>query len=310
MIELFAEEPVPLWRAELLRMQVGGDTLNVAVAAARLGSSAAFITRVGDDPFAQALLTAWQREGIDISAVRVVPGFNAVYFISVAESGERHFTYYRRGSAASTLEPSDVPEQLVRRAKVVHFSGITQAISPSARAACRRLIHLAQRSGAAVSYDPNFRPALWTAAEAREAMAEVLAAGAIAFPSAGAEAAALFGTDDFRAIAEKCLAAGARLVAVKMGAEGCFVTDGREELHVPAAPACEVLDTTGAGDAFVGAFVHAWLRGASLLEAAQLANIAGALACCKRGALAGLPTAEQAAEEWQRIYGPPPSWLQ
>ena len=103
MVELFSEEPIA--RAGSFRKAVGGDALNTLVAAARLGASTGFVTRVGDDPFAPFLLESWRAEGIDVSHARFVEGFNAVYFISLLPGGEREFTYYRSGSAASTMTP-------------------------------------------------------------------------------------------------------------------------------------------------------------------------------------------------------------
>ena len=101
MVELYGEEAVA--SGPTLRCTVGGDTLNVAVAASRLGARTGFLTRVGDDIFAPLLLGRWEREGVDLSAVRVVPGFNACYVITLAPDGERSFTYYRQGSAPSMM---------------------------------------------------------------------------------------------------------------------------------------------------------------------------------------------------------------
>ncbi len=289
---------------------VGGDALNVAVAAARLGGRCGFLTRVGDDMFAPLLLGRWSAEGVDLSAVRIVDGFNGVYYITVDEAGERAFTYYRRGSAASTIEPADLQADYLARAAVVHTSGITQAISPSARAAVRRLAETCGELGVRLSFDTNFRPKLWTAAEARQELRFVLPHVWVMLPSAGDEAEALWGTREPAAVAEKAIEGGAKIVAVKAGAEGCWVADGDGVEHVPAVSALPVVDTTGAGDAFDGAFLLALLRGARPVEAARLSVLVAAMACSQRGALGGLPRREQVVRAWAEVYGEqPPEWL-
>src|SRR3972149_3705804 len=93
----------------------GGDALNCLVAAARLGSRTGFITRVGADPFKDYLLGEWGREGIDLSQVKVIDGYNGIYFISLQQLGQREFFYYRQGSAASRLTPTDVKEDFISR---------------------------------------------------------------------------------------------------------------------------------------------------------------------------------------------------
>ncbi|MCD6351373.1 MAG: sugar kinase [Armatimonadetes bacterium] len=308
MVELFGEE-APAYEPALT-CTVGGDALNVLVAAARLGARTGFITRVGQDIFAELLLGRWQTEGVDLSCVRVMPGFNGLYVITVEADGERSFTYYRAGDAASTLEPADLDAEYLRGARLVHTSGITQAISASARAAVRYLASLATELGVKLSYDPNFRPKLGPAAEARLELRRLLPHLAVVLPSAGGDEALLWGTADPEAIATQCLEAGCEVVAVKMGAQGCYVQNARESYRLPAVTGWSVVDTTGAGDAFDGAFLLAYLRQAPLGEAAQLANLVAAIKCGGRGALGHLPTAEQVARAWPRAYGEdPPAWL-
>src|SRR5579859_1405923 len=91
MVEMFADEP--LAEARIFTKTFGGDSCNAAVAAARLGTSTGYLTRVGDDPFGPFLLNAWRRHGLDTSHCRLVPGFNGVYFIALTPEGERQFTY-------------------------------------------------------------------------------------------------------------------------------------------------------------------------------------------------------------------------
>ncbi|MBW3624972.1 MAG: sugar kinase, partial [Armatimonadetes bacterium] len=168
MIEFFAEEPLDA--AEAFRRAYGGDTFNMLTAAARLGTRSGFVTRVAEDAFGRYLLNAWEREGINTGYVRRGGSFNGVYFIATREDGEREFTYYRRGSSAAQLEPSDLDGIAFAQIRAFHTSGITQALSDSARATAREGLKRAKAAGCLASYDLNFRSRLWSAEDAREAL--------------------------------------------------------------------------------------------------------------------------------------------
>jgi 2-dehydro-3-deoxygluconokinase len=110
----------------------GGDTMNCAIAAARQGAKAGYITRLGNDEFGRQFLQLWRAEGLDTSGVGIDPqAHTAVYFITHGPDGHV-FSYLRKGSAASRMRPADLPLELIRKAKFFHTSGISQAISDSA----------------------------------------------------------------------------------------------------------------------------------------------------------------------------------
>jgi 2-dehydro-3-deoxygluconokinase len=266
----------------------GGDTLNCLVAASRLGSRCGYLTRVGDDPFAEFLLASWRREGINLDAVRRVPGFNGIYFISTTPAGEREFHYYRRGSAASALRRSDLSRRYLARARALHSSGITQALSPSARKCVAHAYRQAKNLGLLTSFDPNFRPRLWSAEEARAAFAEIVPCLDVVLPSAPEDTLVLAGTADPRRAIDRFWKLGVAIVAVKHGANGCWLGYQGSKEHVAAFPA-RVVDSTGAGDAFDGAFLHALALGMPPPQAARLAAATAALSLKARGAIAGLP---------------------
>ena len=273
MVEFNATEA--LSQAVRFSKAYGGDVLNALVAAARQGARTAFVSRVGDDPFGPGLRAAWQEEGIDTSHAPLVPGENGVYFISLDERGERSFTYRRAGSAASRLGPGDIDPAFIASARCILLSGITQAISPGARAATLAAARIARAHGVLVAYDPNYRPRLWSGEdEARAACAELLPFVDILLPSLPADAAILPG-------APQSLAAHA---VVKHGEAGCEVWLRGERTAVPAV-AATVVDTTGAGDAWNGAYLAAVLRGVPPAEAAAIANRVAAAKLAHRGAI-------------------------
>jgi 2-dehydro-3-deoxygluconokinase len=291
MIELFSDQP--LEEADAFRRSLAGDTLNILVAAARLGASTGYVTRIGKDPFAGYLLNTWRKEGIDVSHVKQVDGFNAVHFVALLPGGDREFVYYRRGSAPSTMEPSDLDPQYIASARVLHVSGITQAISATARATVRRAVEIAHERGVSVSYDPNYRRQLWTRQEARKGMEEVLPYVSYFLPSAPADTEALLDTSDPREAVDAMRARGIGVVAVKCGERGSVIGVGDEVFEVPAYTPGPVVDTTGAGDAFNGGFLHGTLHGMSPRDAATLGAIAAGLKLRGRGALTAMPMGKE-----------------
>jgi 2-dehydro-3-deoxygluconokinase len=287
MVELHADQP--LGTANTLEKSYGGDVLNSLVTAARLGSRTAFITRVGDDPFGAGLLERWAREGVNTAQARLITGENGLYFISLLPGGEREFTYRRAGSAASELSSSDLNEEFIASSRAVLLSGITQAISESARAATLEAARMARANGVLVAFDPNFRPRLWAVRGGKEAARNAfleLAPLVDVFLPSHPDDTTLFTDDPTHELEEvaRDLAARHALTVFKNGAQGALVANALTHQHVPAA-AVRVLDTTGAGDAWNGAFLHALLNGSPPLEAAGLAHRVAAATLAHRGAI-------------------------
>src|SRR5215470_17028742 len=129
------------------RQGFGGDTSNTAIAAARLGARAAYVTRLGDDAFGRMFLELWRREGVDASGVAIdAEASTGIYFVTHGARGHE-FSYLRAGSAASRLRPDGLPLAVIRAAAVLHVSGISQAISASACDAVYAAIEAARDAG-------------------------------------------------------------------------------------------------------------------------------------------------------------------
>lgn len=272
----------------------GGDTSNFAVAAARQGARVAYLTHVGTDAFGDQFLKLWADEGIDTSlVVRNPNAHTGLYFITYTEAGHQ-FTYHRKGSAASRMRPDDVPVDAIAGARVLHVSGISQAISDTACDAVFRAIEVARESGVKVSYDPNLRLKLWPLARARSVIHATAVQADLFLPSLE-DATQLTGFADPHAIADYYLELGVKLIALKMGKDGVLVATPAER-HVVAGFAVDTVDTTGAGDTFDGAFVTQWLSGVDLVTAARYANAAAALSTTGHGAVVPIPRAEEVRE--------------
>lgn len=265
----------------------GGDTSNCVIAAARLGAATAYVTRLGDDAFGRKFLALWQREGVDSSGVAIDADANTgIYFVAHGAGGHE-FSYLRAGSAASRMRPSDLPLPVIRSTKVLHVSGISQAISASACDTVFAAVDAAREAGVRISFDCNVRPKLWPLARARAVIVATMALCDWFLPSLE-ESAQLSGRERPDAILDWCHAQGAPIVALKMGAEGVFISDGERREHI-AGLRVNAIDATGAGDCFDGAFVARLVAGDTPFAAGRYANAAAALATTGYGAVAPLP---------------------
>ncbi len=216
----------------------GGDTSNAMIAAARLGADAAYFTAIGADRFGQALSELWLREGVDASRIVVNGGAHTgLYFVTHGPQGHE-FSYMRAGSAASRISDSDLPVDRIRATRILHISGISQAISSSAADAAFAAIDIAHDARRLVSYDPNLRLKLWPLRRARAIIHEAMRACDIALPGLD-DAEALTGLRDPDAIASFYLELGARIVVVKMGRGGALAaTADRARAHLCARGSC------------------------------------------------------------------------
>ena len=269
----------------------GGDTSNFAIAAARQGARVAYASALGGDANGAMLRALWAREGVDDRGVATDDqAFTAIYFVTHDAQGH-HFSFFRSGSAASRMAPATLPRDLITAARVLHLSGISMAISPSACDAAFEAMELARGVGARVSFDTNLRLKLWPVHRARAVMTEAIRCCDICLPSYD-DVVALTGVTDPDALVDLCLQLGAKEVALKLGEQGALVADAAQRHRVPAHP-CTPVDATGAGDTFGGAFVARRVAGDDLLTAARYASVAAALSTEGYGAVDPIPTAER-----------------
>lgn len=265
----------------------GGDTMNCAIAAARQGARVAYVTRVGDDVFGRQLLDLWVQEGIDASATKVdAEAHTGVYFISHGPSGHS-FSYLRKNSAASKLSPDDLPKNMLASTRFFYTSGITEAISHSARAAAFAAMEIAREAGAQVVFDANVRLSLWSLEQAREAICRSLTQTDLFLVSLE-DAQALTGEKSVNAMLEWCAAAGAAVTILKLGAEGVIYHNGSSVRRIRGYKV-DAVDATGAGDCFAGALMARLSTGDDLDSSVDYACAAAALTCTGFGAIDPLP---------------------
>lgn len=269
-------------------LSVGGAESNVAIAVTRLGGTAAWCGRVGDDAFGELILRELRAEGVRVHAV-VDAAAPTAHMVRIARTPVlAQVTYARTGSAGSRISRTDVPQEVLRAARILHVTGITAALSTTALDAVVGTIADARAHGVTVSFDVNHRAALWDAATARAVYRRLLPEIDIVF--AGADEAQLVLDQDAEPeqLARRLADLGPQQAVVKLGAEGCLaVIDG--ERHAAPGIAIEPVDTVGAGDAFVGGYLAELAAGREPAERLATANAAGAFACLSPGDWEGLP---------------------
>jgi 2-dehydro-3-deoxygluconokinase len=273
----------------------GGDTSNAAIAAARAGVQAAYLTRLGDDNFGRALLELWRTEGVDTAAIETAADApTGIYFVTHGAKGHE-FSYLRAGSAASLMTPDWLQHSVARRhieaARVLHVSGISLAISPSALETSLAAMRLAKSCGTLVSFDSNLRLKLWSLEQAQQGIAQAVALCDLFLPSLE-DMNALIGLSDPNAIIDWGHAHGAATVVLKLGADGALVSDGKRREHI-AGKRVSVVDATGAGDCFCGNLLARITQGDDIFAATRYANAAASLAVQGFGAVAPLPRSAQ-----------------
>lgn len=257
----------------------GGDTYNTAFAikqCALSNSRVSFLSALGNDEFSQQMLEAWQLQGIDTQYISIssdrLPG---LYISKTDPSGERSFNYWRNESAARDLFQSDrfpTMLQILTAPECLYFSGVSLAIMSEANRKC--LLNYAKlwaESGCQVIFDSNYREQLWSSIdEARQWIDAAWEVASIGLPTLTDEQQ-LFGIDSAEKSIAKLRAAGVTAGAVKLGEDGCLAFDPECSFSISAPDTIKVVDTTGAGDAFNGAFIASYFENGN----SEMAGMAG-----------------------------------
>jgi 2-dehydro-3-deoxygluconokinase len=292
-----ASTPGPLAEAIAFERHLAGAEANVAVGLARLGHSVTYLGRVGGDGFGTAILRKLRGEGIDVRHLMVDAGApTGVMFRERRALGAIDVAYQRAGSAGSRLSADDIQRAATDGAfdgaRWLHLTGITPALSATARAATIAALDMARDRDSRISLDVNLRRRLWSDEEAAPVMRELVARVDIVFGSPD-ELAVIAGEDPSDNAADLVAAVatlGPMTVVAKLGAEGVLgFESGGSVIRVGAIPVATVVDPVGAGDAFCAGFIAGQLDGVELDTALRMGNACGALAVAASGDQAGLP---------------------
>jgi fructokinase len=301
------QENVPLADAPGFVKAPGGAPANVAVALQRLGVSAGFAGKVGDDPFGVYLRQSLEAYGVDTRFLLVDPRARTTsVFVAVWDDGRKDLCFYRNPGADMLLAPTEIGSELLEGVRCFHFGSIGFIGGPLASAQ-RKALEMARASGLMISYDPNYRPTLWpTVDQAQAVIGDGFRHCHLAKVSEEEWQVATGETDLHRG-AEVVLALGVQLLVISRGDRGAIATNGDFWIEQPAFRT-EVVETTGAGDGFVAAMITRllpeWKRLGSLAtvrsevvgSALRYAAAVGALTCTRKGAIPALPTMQEALD--------------
>ncbi len=276
------------------RLGFAGDTLNTAwYARAALGDDwdVTYFTALGDDIYSDQMAEFLAANDIGTSRIRRIPGKRPGLYLIHQAAGDRHFTYWRETSAARQLADDPVIlAEVIGGAETIYFSGITLAIlTPEARERLLTAVGAARQAGAQTAFDPNIRPVLWPdTSELRSAISEAAAVSTFVLPTHDDEKP-VFGDATLEETADRYRGLGADEVVVKNGAADALIATAEGTATVPAEKG-EMVDATGAGDSFNGAYLAARLAGADVEASAMAAHRTAAKVIGHRGAL--MPRAE------------------
>ncbi len=268
---------------ERLEIHAGGVTANNLTQVARLGAATGWFGLIGDDENGRIIREAFAADHFDTTAVEVVPGERSSFtWIPVDRAGER--SIYMFPNVTAKVTPGQIRERFgayIRQARHLHTEASQLPMPPVLEA-----VRIARQAGVRVIFDLDVEAAdfiaadLGTEAELMEALR-----GSDVLKPCKAAARALSGEHDPERMARKLLSMGPKLVALTLGVDGCLIASSDSCTHQPAFPV-KVVDTTGAGDAFMGGLSFGLLREFPLERVAQFANACAALCCTQVGARA------------------------
>jgi len=275
-------EQGPLETAAGARISTAGAEGNVAIGLSRLGVPVTWVGRIGDDPPGRRIARDLRGEGVDVREIVDPASPTGLVVKERRSAGRSGVLYYRSGSAGSRLAAEDLDELDFSRFSLLHVTGITVALSAVARDAVRSAIRRAQEAGVPVSFDVNHRSKLWSTDDYLDEYRWIIQHSTIVF--AGEDEAGLVEPQgsNARECASMIAERGPSEVVIKQGASGCFALDEGRLTSCEAVPVT-VVDTVGAGDAFVAGYLADRWEGLPMRRRLETAVACGALACSVAG---------------------------
>lgn len=282
---------------DLFEQNPGGAPANVLACASRLGRKTALIGKIGADMQGEFLRKTLREAKINTDGLIADENFyTTLAFVSLSESGERSFSFARKPGADTQLQIEDVNLSLIRSSRIFHFGSLSLTDNP-AREATHFALEEAKKANCIISYDPNYRPLLWKSRDyAKEQMCAVLPYADI-IKISDEETELITGQSDPQAAAMRLIENEIKIAAVTLGKDGVLIAT-KEGLEAVPGFQVDAVDTTGAGDAFLGAFLYSIgkldekpesVSLSKLREIAEFSNAAAACCVTRRGAIPAMP---------------------
>lgn len=297
LIDMIATNTGSLEGSEGFLKKFGGAPANTAADLAKLGVPVRFMGKVGDDPFGHFLKETLDENGVDTdSLILSKTEKTTLAFVSLTESGERDFNFYK--GAHEAISPSEV--NLPEDTFLFHFGSLTQT-NETANKATLKLIEQARDMGAINSYDPNIRESLWGNVNKAKEVILATAKKADILKINEDEARLLSGEEDISKAGAALFTDNLEAIFITLGKDGCYYKTKEYEGFVPVPITVKAVDTTGAGDAFNAGYIFAiheaqkrisQMTKDELESGLRRANIIGALTTTKKGAIDACPSRE------------------
>lgn len=288
---LYPDGPHGIGQGGTMAQSFGGAESNLAIGLARLGCASGWFGQLGKDPIAQGIVKALRGEGVDVSRVKYTDVAPTGLMLRESVRGKSSVYYYRAGSAASRMTPDLVDADYVAQARIIHFTGITAALSPNCLHTIQHVISICKERNVQISFDPNLRLKLWNIEQARPILLELAKACDYFLPGFD-ECKLLYQTDDENVIVQELRKLSAKCVIKSFHGNNVFV-EKDHLIKIPFEPVAEVVDTIGAGDGFCAGFLAGLSKGYSLEEAIRLGGLTGSMVIEAIGDWEALPTWEE-----------------
>lgn len=291
--------PVNTEKGVCFQPNPGGAPCNMLAMASSMGAKVAFFGKVGNDQFGRTLRETLISANIDVEGLILSEETpTPLAFVHLTDEGDRSFSFYRKGCADVMITENEIPYELIDKAKVIHFGSLSFTDEPS-KSTVMRLLDYAKEKGKLISYDPNYRPALWPSEkDAIEGMMLGMKYADLLKVS-DEEAELLTGEKDLEKAAKRLHDKGIDFVTITLGEKGSLYYHNTGSGIVKGYKS-QVVDTTGAGDAFFGAVVseilnqdHTNLDENIIRNALKIGNAAASLVIEGYGGIPSIPKKEE-----------------
>ncbi len=275
----------------------GGDTVTTAVTISRLGGAVSYITKVGNDGFSDFIISSLNKENIDTSLIKSNEEQNGMYLVSKTPE-KKEFLYYKRKTAASKLSFEDLPEECIKKLKLVYSTGVVQSLSAGARELVRETFKTAKENGVLTAYDPNYTSCFMNSNDTKESFKDIEEYTDIIFLSLKNDAEQLYDIESMDQIMKYFWDKGVKIVVVKSHIHNGYYTGYKGEISFTEFyNTSKAVDTTASGDVFNGGFLYALINGRMPADAATFAAVVSGLQTQNYGAIQAIPYKETVLEK-------------
>lgn len=295
LIELYTDNG--LSDAISLNKFYGGDTITTAVAATRMGSNLAYITKIGSDGFSDFILSSLEKENIDTSFITKNEEQNGMYIVSKNED-KKELLYYKRKTAATKLSINDFKEEDIKKLKLIYSTGIVQSLSPSARELVSETFKIAKSNDVITAYDPNYTSCFMNSQDTKEFFEEIIPYTDILFLSLKNDATKLYEFDNIDKIMKYFWDKGVKIIILKSHIDKGYYTGYSGDINFTEYYSREkAVDTAISGDVFNGGYIYAITSGYAPLDATRFAAVLAGLQTQNYGEIRSIPYSDLVLEK-------------